>query len=566
MHPSDSYRIVHIAPRLRYGAGRYLLDTAIAQHRRDPGCVAVVIGEDLTAPWVSAAPLIGELRAASLPVLRAGNLFERAVPQLRAAAAALRAAVLPEGLDWPTDAVVHAHAPMAAVVARWAGAPHVVLTVHGWGPGRPGDFDLEDALATSVSDVILAPCERWASLLRQRTGRPSIPVVPYGLDLERCAAEERPVTAGPVRILNVGELSVDNGVDLLLEAMPIVWERFPDAQLHFIGEGELGHRLWQRAGVLDPSGSRVVFHGLIDQPTVFLRDFDIFALPCRAENEPWALLEAMTVGLPIVATRVPAIPELIETARCGFLVAPGDAVELATTLRTLIEAGPVVRNLLGGFGSGYARTTRGIAAHIAELDTWYRRTTAQRRAAPAPTLDGPVRLHMGCANGLRAGWLNIDARADLNPDIVARAHELAAFGDGSVDAIEASHLLQNLPPHEARLALREWARVLRAGGELLVELPDFEACVALLRTATDDRARDAAMMGIFGFSPGVERYGDAHAHHWGWSPRSLTVELEANGFELVERLPLGQALRASAQGRVDFRLRAVRAERAVAAA
>ena len=65
----------------------------------------------------------------------------------------------------------------------------------------------------------------------------------------------------------------------------------------------------------------------------------IFALPSRAEALPIALLEAMAQGLPCVATRVGAIPELIRHRRDGLLVGPGDARRFRACLRRLLEDG-----------------------------------------------------------------------------------------------------------------------------------------------------------------------------------------------------------------------------------
>jgi hypothetical protein len=57
----QGFRTVHAIAQLRLGAGRYVVDTAIAQHRREPGQVAVAVSADLEAPWLSSPALLGEL-------------------------------------------------------------------------------------------------------------------------------------------------------------------------------------------------------------------------------------------------------------------------------------------------------------------------------------------------------------------------------------------------------------------------------------------------------------------------------------------------------------------------
>ena len=370
MSEPQGLRIVHAIAQLRFGAGRYVVDTAVAQHRREPGRVAVVVSEDAEAPWQSAPPLVAELRAAGVAVFVGGDFFRRQVATLKAAAATWRGQLLEASSAWSPNAVVHAHTAMAATVARWAGAPRVVLTCHGWGPGRPAEIDLQDALAYSMCDAVTSPSEGWAEAVRERTALASVPVIPYGFNLNRFAREPRVRPAGPTRIVCVAELSYRKGADLLLEAMPGVWDTVPDAELHFIGDGELASSLRDRADALE-AGTRAVFHGLVEQPAKKLGGFDVFALASRSDNQPVAIVEAMAAGLPIVSTRVGGIAEMIENARCGFVVPPDSIADLSSVLRVLAEAGDVARMELGRGGAAYVRAYHDITAHAAALEALY---------------------------------------------------------------------------------------------------------------------------------------------------------------------------------------------------
>jgi glycosyltransferase involved in cell wall biosynthesis len=140
---------------------------------------------------------------------------------------------------------------------------------------------------------------------------------------------------GPLRVLFVGNDVERKGLDLLREAIerPGV-----DAVLDVVSGEQI------------EAGDSLRIHHGIEGGTEELRDLfigaDVFALPTRADAVPWAVLEAMAAGLPVVATRVGAIEELIGDA--GTTIAPGSADELAATLRRLTD--PDLRRELGERG------------------------------------------------------------------------------------------------------------------------------------------------------------------------------------------------------------------------
>lgn len=169
-----------------------------------------------------------------------------------------------------------------------------------------------------------------------------------------------------------------------------------------------------------------------------------------------------------------------------------------------------------------------------------------------------VKLHLGCGPEKRAGWINIDANASAAPDIVGSVESLPQFDNASVDAIEACHLFEHLTYTQAKTALVEWARVLKPGGELLLEMPDFEACVRILGKYRDDRGFDLGLIGIFGWPPAIDEEGVPQIHKWGWSRAAIAEALREVGFEQVEFGPVTQTWRVAAKVGRDMRLRAVR--------
>jgi glycosyltransferase involved in cell wall biosynthesis len=131
---------------------------------------------------------------------------------------------------------------------------------------------------------------------------------------------------------SVGRLSREKGVDVLLEALPalvdIPWH------LSIIGDGDqreaLG-RLATKGGIT----KRVSWHGMIAAAARFYPAFDCLVLSSRTEGTPIVLLEAMAAGVPIIATRVGGVPDLVRE-QDGWLVAPERPAELASAIRTVL--------------------------------------------------------------------------------------------------------------------------------------------------------------------------------------------------------------------------------------
>lgn len=136
------------------------------------------------------------------------------------------------------------------------------------------------------------------------------------------------------------------GQDLLLEALPQVLRLHPDVHVLFVGsmEGDFARRTQQRAQELEIH-RQVIFTGLRADVARLMQAVDVVTLPSRSETFGLAVLEAMALGKPVVATRVGGLPELVRDGETGILV-DFTAASLAHALKELLTSAEL-RNRLG---------------------------------------------------------------------------------------------------------------------------------------------------------------------------------------------------------------------------
>lgn len=134
----------------------------------------------------------------------------------------------------------------------------------------------------------------------------------------------------------VGSLYPVKGHRFLLEAMPELLQRWPQARLLVVGRGELDVALKEQVEQL-AIGANVHFLGMRQDVPRLLSVLDAFVLPSLSEGLSLALLEAMASGKPVVATLVGGNPELIDHGQTGFLVQPEDTRDLAANLVKLLS-------------------------------------------------------------------------------------------------------------------------------------------------------------------------------------------------------------------------------------
>ncbi len=212
------------------------------------------------------------------------------------------------------------------------------LRIHG-----PGYYD---ALFREADLLIAVSGHGRDRLLELGAPEERVAIHPYTIDWTRRppAALER--ETGLLRILSVGRLVEKKGLDDALAAVGLVAERFPGTRFShvIIGSGPLEGSLRHQASGLPPN-VRVDFRGACSLEVVEaeMRRCDLLLLPSRTsrdgdeEGMPNVLLEAMALGIPVVATIHAGTPELIRHGVTGFLAPEGDRVALAACLEEILE-------------------------------------------------------------------------------------------------------------------------------------------------------------------------------------------------------------------------------------
>lgn len=259
----------------------------------------------------------------------------------------------------------------------------------------------------------------------------------------------------------------------------------------------------------------------------WLEECDLVWIPVtdtgpKMAKSPNRLLESMWAGRFVVADPVPAYRPFEDLAPLGQGL--DDAVMRA------LEDPKAVEERLREAQRRIARSHSGF--ECARL--WAE--ACGDTSAPA------LKLNLGCGDKILPGYVNVDvveARAGNKPDVICDLHDLAPFADASADEILSVHVVEHFWRWEIRDVLREWVRVLKPGGRMIVECPNIEsACRDFLQDPVN-----AAREGESGQRTMWVFYGDPKwkdplmIHRWGYTPQSLRELLTEAGLRDVRQEP-----------------------------
>lgn len=378
--PAPPLRVLHLRNSDVLGGPERLLLDQLERARRDP-----TLAFSVASFGREGAPhaFLDEARARGLAahlVPQSGSYDRRLTARVRALLAEAAPAVV-VGHDYKANLLLRR-------TAVKQGLPWVAV-VHGYTAEnlKVRLFERLDRRGLKRAAAVVVVAEQgMAQVLRAGVSAERVRLIRNGIDVDRVRAAAHAGRA-PVRralglsgehvvLLALGRLSPEKGHRALLEA----WSRLPRhgvppalaerLRLLLVGDGA------ERAALaaLAQGDARVILAGWRDDPHACLGAADVFVLPSLREGLPLALLEAMAVGLPIVATSVGGVPEALEHGRVGAVVAPGDVHALAAALADALVASA------GGRGEVPAAVERvraayGAAAQADALAALYRALT-----------------------------------------------------------------------------------------------------------------------------------------------------------------------------------------------
>lgn len=373
-----------------YFGGAEVAVRNLAVGLRDAGARPVVCA------WRFAGELKERLAADGIavvgPVTASGGWARALVPHR------LRRIVRQVGAD-----LIHAHMSDSAVWAMlhsWLSGRRFVITHHstnlidnavpnGTVQGWFRYLLLRICARRAAINIAVSQTVRDALVREAGLDPKQVTVIPNGIPLPDAAAVERAMTERRARVagtcgaerpsdqrgplvLYLGRLSREKGVDLLLAAVPQIAERFPQCRIVLLGDGPETPALRAQAERLGIA-PLVEMPGRVADVSVWLRQADVVVLPSRVEGLPMVILEALSWGVPIVATAIPPSRELLRDGALGRLCEPEQADALAAATIATLANGDAANEDKAERGLALVRQCYGIAA-VAEshLDVYRR--------------------------------------------------------------------------------------------------------------------------------------------------------------------------------------------------
>ena len=239
--------------------------------------------------------------------------------------------------------VIHTHLDVikyAVLAAKLSGIRRCVHTVH-----NVAHEEAEGRLQKIINTVYfrlgwsvpvaLSPEVRRTIVAFYGLKEEGIPMIFNGVDLGNCCPKEHYSLAKPARLMHIGRFNEQKNHKGLLEAFAKIIKVYPDCCLQLIGDGNLQSETEAYAKTLG-IGEKVAFLGNQTNVYPFLQEADIFLMPSKFEGMPMTIIEAMGTGLPIVASAVGGVPDMLEDGRSGMLV-PCDPEAVAHAVLKLLQ-------------------------------------------------------------------------------------------------------------------------------------------------------------------------------------------------------------------------------------
>jgi glycosyltransferase involved in cell wall biosynthesis len=222
--------------------------------------------------------------------------------------------------------------------ARLAGVPVRIGSRRELNPDKSaGQIRLQRLAYRCATKIVANSSAARAMLEQEGVASESIAVIPNGVDVQPAPVRTPDRTRRPRTIVTVANLRPEKNHETLIAAAAMLVRDFPDLRFQIVGDGPRRHELEAlvRERRLD---QHVTFLGHREDVPRLLAEADIFVLPSRSEAFPNGALEAMAAGLPVIASAVGGLVDLIEPGRTGLLIDRANKDELADAIRRLLTS------------------------------------------------------------------------------------------------------------------------------------------------------------------------------------------------------------------------------------
>ncbi|KMP11482.1 hypothetical protein UR09_03175 [Candidatus Nitromaritima sp. SCGC AAA799-A02] len=272
--------------------------------------------------------------------------------------------------------LLHGYWSFAGIVAMAVkSVTKIPVVINLWGSDLlftriPGVWSLLAGIFNRADAIVCESGHFGDQLIENGISPELITVIPNGIDMDRFNPLDRAVARKEVGLppersvlLTVGSLGAYKGHDYLIQALPEILKENKDVHLVIVGGGETRSRLESTAASLNLE-DRVTLAGLQKEESIpaWFNAADIFVLPSLREGTPNVLLEAMACQLPVVATPVGGIGQLIENGRNGLLIPPESSTDIAQSVISLLKD----KNLRESMGRSARETI------LSQYGTWNR--------------------------------------------------------------------------------------------------------------------------------------------------------------------------------------------------
>jgi predicted SAM-dependent methyltransferase len=422
---------------------------------------------------------------------------------------------------------------------------------YGTAAGTP--FLAEYQAALLDNSHIIVPCRALAERIGSRARR-GISVVEDPIE-SAAASPPRFSPGATLRLCWFGNLSTIN-FGVLANAVLEVAASASELALRLTVVADtkarpLADALSQKVAALHPGFLIAFQEWSLERARAAIEEADLVLLPqelsgAGAVKSHNRLVETIRAGRLALASPIPSYRELEEFAWVGAEFAEG--IRWALAHRTEVER---------RIGAGQAYVEQRFAADVVGRK-WMRalRLEPEPRAGDRAGAQGEaplsaprgLRLNLGCGDKILPGYVNVDVvehRSGKRPDVICDLHRLEPFANDSFEEVMAIHVVEHFWRWEVVDVLREWKRVLRPGGRIVLECPNLiTACQVLLADPVGAARPDEAGQRSMWVLHGDPRWRDPlMCHRWSYTPDSLREVMEEAGFVNVRREPAQFKLR-----------------------